>query len=125
MPMDEFQDYAHQKSLTEDQMNILRDIRRRGKNKVAAQNCRKRKIDQIEELQGKVDEMNKQIEKNAKTLKENKEIVFPTWKENFWRMKQELEEKRRETVSCTEPPMLTKECLGKKGCTITFKLIRS
>jgi hypothetical protein len=124
MPMDEFQDYGHQKSLTEDQMNILRDIRRRGKNKVAAQNCRKRKIDQIEELQGKVAEMNKLFEKNAKVLKE-KGVVLPDWKASFWRMKQELEKKKREYVGCSQHPMLTKECLGKKGCTITVKLIRS
>ena len=35
--------------------NIGRFYRRRGKNKVAAQNCRKRKLQNIDELQAKVD----------------------------------------------------------------------
>merc|ERR1719431_108846 len=55
MPMDEFQDFGHQRQFSEEQMSTLRDVRRRGKNKVAAQNCRKRKIDQIEELRDSVD----------------------------------------------------------------------
>ena len=33
---------------------MCRDIRRRGKNKVAAQNCRQRKLEQIQELQIKL-----------------------------------------------------------------------
>jgi len=53
-PMDEFNDLLSKRELTEEQLNLCRDIRRRGKNKVAAQNCRKRKIDQIEELQDRL-----------------------------------------------------------------------
>ena len=72
--MDEFNDMLSKNELSEDQLNVCRDIRRRGKNKVwtsilhryirnsstsplyqcaqvAAQNCRQRKIEQIEELQ--------------------------------------------------------------------------
>jgi len=55
-PMDEFNDMLSKEDLTEEQLNICRDIRRRGKNKVAAQNCRKRKIEQIDELQERLDE---------------------------------------------------------------------
>ena len=54
LPMDEFNDLLSKNDLSEEQLNICRDIRRRGKNKVAAQNCRQRKIEQIEELQGKL-----------------------------------------------------------------------
>jgi len=60
LPMDEFNDMLARHDLTEDQLNMCRDIRRRGKNKVAAQNCRKRKIDQIEELQEKLDSAKQQ-----------------------------------------------------------------
>ena len=52
--MDEFNDMLSKEDLTEEQLNICRDIRRRGKNKVAAQNCRKRKIDQIKQLETEV-----------------------------------------------------------------------
>ena len=68
--MDEFNDLLSKNDLSEEQLNICRDIRRRGKNKVgscldilikmfcdpqvAAQNCRQRKIEQIEELHGKL-----------------------------------------------------------------------
>merc|ERR1711872_160488 len=55
-PMDEFNDMLSKEDLTEEQLNICRDIRRRGKNKVAAQNCRKRKLEQIEELQDRLQE---------------------------------------------------------------------
>jgi len=122
MPMDEFQDYAHQKSFTEDQMNVLRDIRRRGKNKVAAQNCRKRKIDQIEELQGKVEEVKEDIMKNEK---ENVLLLeeFQSLSGSFMKMKEELEDHKREQVGCSEHSSFTKECLGSKGCEITIKLL--
>ena len=47
LPMDEFNERLSKYDLTEPQLSLIRDIRRRGKNKVAAQNCRKRKLDQI------------------------------------------------------------------------------
>ena len=69
--MDEFNDLLSKNDLSEEQLNICRDIRRRGKNKVrsclnilikmicvpqvAAQNCRQRKTEQIEELHIKMD----------------------------------------------------------------------
>lgn len=43
--------------LTAEQMHIIKDIRRRGKNKIAAQNCRKRKANSVEVLLEEVDEL--------------------------------------------------------------------
>lgn len=50
-PMEEFNDILSKHSVSEEIINICRDIRRRGKNKIAAQNCRKRKVDQIFSLE--------------------------------------------------------------------------
>lgn len=57
LPIDEFNERLAKYDLTEAQLSLIRDIRRRGKNKVAAQNCRKRKMDQILGLQGEVDRL--------------------------------------------------------------------
>jgi hypothetical protein len=43
--------------LTPEQLHIIKDIRRRGKNKIAAQNCRKRKASSVETLLEEVDEL--------------------------------------------------------------------
>ncbi|KAH9368675.1 hypothetical protein HPB48_004694 [Haemaphysalis longicornis] len=55
LPIDEFNERLAKYELTEAQLALIRDIRRRGKNKVAAQNCRKRKLDQIMSLQQDVE----------------------------------------------------------------------
>nr|AUA18023.1 cap-n-collar isoform C2 [Leptinotarsa decemlineata] len=57
LPMDEFNERLSKYDLSESQLSLIRDIRRRGKNKVAAQNCRKRKLDQILSLADEVKEM--------------------------------------------------------------------
>lgn len=55
--MDEFNERLSKYDLSENQLSLIRDIRRRGKNKVAAQNCRKRKLDQIISLADEVKDM--------------------------------------------------------------------
>ncbi|KAL0269433.1 UNVERIFIED_CONTAM: hypothetical protein PYX00_007168 [Menopon gallinae] len=57
LPMDEFNERLSKYDLSEAQLSLIRDIRRRGKNKVAAQNCRKRKLDQINSLADEVKQM--------------------------------------------------------------------
>lgn len=57
LPMDEFNERLSKYELSETQLSLIRDIRRRGKNKVAAQNCRKRKLDQILSLADEVKEV--------------------------------------------------------------------
>ena len=62
-------------SLTPDQSNLAKDIRRRGKNKQAARLCRKRKIDNISALEGKLAEM---LEEKSRLLNEQEEIIKET-----------------------------------------------
>lgn len=57
LPMDEFNERLSKHELSEAQLSLIRDIRRRGKNKVAAQNCRKRKMDQINDLAREVQDV--------------------------------------------------------------------
>lgn len=57
LSIEEFNELLLKYDLSEAQLTLVRDIRRRGKNKVAAQNCRKRKLNQIVELQMELDDM--------------------------------------------------------------------
>ncbi|KAI4899827.1 hypothetical protein NFI96_016883 [Prochilodus magdalenae] len=55
MPVEDFLELLEGRGLSMSEITLLRDVRRRGKNKLAAQNCRKRKLDAILGLQGEVD----------------------------------------------------------------------
>ncbi|XP_052389052.1 endoplasmic reticulum membrane sensor NFE2L1-like [Carassius gibelio] len=55
MPVENFLELLDSQNLSGSEVTLLRDVRRRGKNKLAAQNCRKRKLDTILTLQGEVD----------------------------------------------------------------------
>ncbi|XP_051894906.1 endoplasmic reticulum membrane sensor NFE2L1-like isoform X4 [Pristis pectinata] len=84
LPVDEFNELLSKYHLTEAQLTLIRDIRRRGKNKLAAQNCRKRKLDTILNLDHDVDHLKKQ---KARLLKEKVEFV-----KSLRQMKQKLQE---------------------------------
>lgn len=79
LPMDEFNERLSKYDLSESQLTLIRDIRRRGKNKVAAQNCRKRKLDQILSLADEVEEVRKRKDKllrdQENALSEKKRIM--------------------------------------------------
>lgn len=72
LPMDEFNERLSKYDLTENQLSLIRDIRRRGKNKVAAQNCRKRKLDQILSLEDEV----KEVRRRKDRLYQEREAIF-------------------------------------------------
>ena len=59
-PVEEFNDLLQKYKLSETQLQLIRDIRRRGKNKVAAQNCRKRKMEVINTLEDEVNQIRRQ-----------------------------------------------------------------
>lgn len=70
-PVDTFSEMLGRPGLTSEQAKLCRDIRRRGKNKVAAQNCRKRKLDTIDELQTQVDQVRR---RKAALLREREQL---------------------------------------------------
>uniref|UniRef100_A0A1A9WBF1 BZIP domain-containing protein n=1 Tax=Glossina brevipalpis TaxID=37001 RepID=A0A1A9WBF1_9MUSC len=72
LPMDEFNERLSKYDLNENQLSLIRDIRRRGKNKVAAQNCRKRKLDQILSLEDEV----KQVRRRKEDLQQQRERLL-------------------------------------------------
>ena len=70
-PVEEFNEMIRKYPLSDSQLQLIRDIRRRGKNKVAAQNCRKRKLDVITTLE---DEMDKLRQEKNQLVKERAAI---------------------------------------------------
>lgn len=62
-------------SLNQEQSNLAKDIRRRGKNKEAARLCRKRKLDDISTLEGSVTSLNTE---KSRLLEERKQIISET-----------------------------------------------
>ena len=79
LPMDEFNERLSKYDLEETQLSLIRDIRRRGKNKVAAQNCRKRKLDQILCLEDEVKEVRRRKDRllsdREMALSERKRVI--------------------------------------------------
>ncbi|XP_069839103.1 nuclear factor erythroid 2-related factor 2 isoform X2 [Dendropsophus ebraccatus] len=63
LPVDDFNVLMSKHQFNEAQLALIRDIRRRGKNKVAAQNCRKRKMENIVELETDLDNLKNEKEK--------------------------------------------------------------
>ncbi|KAM6089052.1 nuclear factor erythroid 2-related factor 3 isoform 1-T1 [Chlamydotis macqueenii] len=82
MPVDSFNTVLAKNHLTDTQVLLLRDIRRRGKNKVAAQNCRKRKLNAILNLEEDVC--------NLQTQKESLKKEHSQCSRSISQMKQKL-----------------------------------
>ncbi|KAE8596555.1 hypothetical protein XENTR_v10016149 [Xenopus tropicalis] len=91
MPVEMFNNMLTKHCLTESQVTVIRDIRRRGKNKVAAQNCRKRKLDVILNLEDDVCQL--QVRKE-KLLKERAQCS-----KSMSHMKQKLNDLYRDVFS--------------------------
>lgn len=90
LPVDDFNEMMSKHQLNEAQLALVRDIRRRGKNKVAAQNCRKRKMENIVGLEGELDSLKDEKERllseksqNITNLKEMKKQLNSLYLEVF------------------------------------------
>ncbi|XP_022596839.1 nuclear factor erythroid 2-related factor 2 [Seriola dumerili] len=96
LPVDDFNEMMSKHQLNEAQLALVRDIRRRGKNKVAAQNCRKRKMENIVGLEGELDSLKEERERllseksqNITDLKEMKQQLNSLYLEVFSMLRDE------------------------------------
>ncbi|XP_034431219.1 nuclear factor erythroid 2-related factor 2a [Hippoglossus hippoglossus] len=96
MPVDDFNEMMSKHPMNDAQLALVRDIRRRGKNKVAAQNCRKRKMENIVGLEGELDSLKDEKERllseksqNITNLKEMKQQVNSLYLEVFSMLRDE------------------------------------
>lgn len=121
MSMEEFNEFCQRRRFDETQINELRDMRRRGKNKVAAQNCRKRKLMTIDDLQKQVSE---EQARQASLKKEQTELIQN--KENMLErasfLVKKLKTTKNEVVKCTEHENYTEKCFETSSCEMRFCL---
>jgi hypothetical protein len=87
--VDHFTELLSEHDLNETQLQLVRDIRRRGKNKLAAQNCRKRKMEVIQTVEEQVTDLQK---RRDELLKERSDLDRSTaaLKEKFVQLEREL-----------------------------------
>ncbi|XP_075055330.1 transcription factor NF-E2 45 kDa subunit isoform X2 [Mixophyes fleayi] len=89
LPVEDFNELLSCYTLTESQMALVRDIRRRGKNKVAAQNCRKRKMENIAILEREIGQLQTERE-GLQREREEVERIMGDLKSNLKVLQQEV-----------------------------------
>ncbi|XP_043097500.1 nuclear factor erythroid 2-related factor 2b isoform X2 [Puntigrus tetrazona] len=96
LPVEAFNEAISSYKLNNAQHTLIRDIRRRGKNKMAAQSCRKRKMDSLVDLEDEIEglkrekeQVEEENESNAKELHEMKEKLRELYNEVFRQLRDE------------------------------------
>ncbi|XP_024245821.1 endoplasmic reticulum membrane sensor NFE2L1 [Oncorhynchus tshawytscha] len=96
LPVEEFNELLTKHRLSEAQLKLIRDIRRRGKNKMAAQNCRRRKLDVLFGLEEGVEglcrhkaRLLKEKAENLRSVREMKQRLSGLYQEVFSRLRDE------------------------------------
>ncbi|XP_026179858.1 endoplasmic reticulum membrane sensor NFE2L1-like isoform X1 [Mastacembelus armatus] len=96
LPVEEFNDLLINYQLSEEQLTLIRDIRRRGKNKIAAQNCRKRKMnvllgleDDVSDLRHHHSQLFREKQEALRNLQEMKRRLSMLYQHVFSRLRDE------------------------------------